>query len=398
MANNKNQRAKAISRRDFLQKGGAGALAIPFISVSTLKPAIAPGSESLSNVELEWRNKQPGMVYRQLGRTGFMVSEIVNGGMAVGRNPAPTEASIEMGLNYLDCAPAYVKGESEKALGKIFERPSMREKVFLTTKVSEFPQFRNSKYWAIFNNLSQTKKDAIMKKAEEMRQERGVLQPEYWVTYFNGQEKQLNGLYVSNAMMAEYGEEVEGTLEKEIIESVEASLQRLNTDYIDIIMCPHAASSSEEIVNPSTISAFEKLKKQGKVRHLGLSSHNDMAGVLRAALDTGYYDVAMIAYNIINHGFLDALIREAYYKGVGIIAMKAANPVTTNDPVNDPQPRWRLEKLDHFVPGDMKPPLKAYLWALQNPYLSAVISNMFSVEHVKENLALVGQKIETLPA
>jgi hypothetical protein len=72
------------------------------------------------------------------------------------------------------------------------------------------------------------------------------------------------------------------------------------------------------------------------------------------------------------------------------------NPDTRLDPVNDPQPRWRLEKLNHFVPGEMKAPLKAYILALQNPYISAVFSNMFSVEHVNENQVVIGQKIVIL--
>jgi aryl-alcohol dehydrogenase-like predicted oxidoreductase len=400
MATKKKKQSVEISRKEFIQTGSAGVMALPFLGLPKDENSGIPEKNLLFNVEPEWRNRQPGMSYRQLGRTGFMVSEIVNGGMPVVRDTGPAEMAIEMGLNYLDCAQAYGRGEAESNLGRLFARSSIREKVFLTTKVSNFPNYRNAAYREIFNGLPQAKKDALMKKAMEMRAERGVERPEYYVTYFNGQDKQLDGLYLSNAMMEEYGEQVEGStaIEQQIIESVEESLKRLNTDYVDILMCPHAANSSEEVYNPCTLRAFEKLKKQGKARFLGVSSHSDMAGVLKAAIDTGYYDMAMIAYNIINHGYLDEVVKDAYHSGIGIVAMKAANPVTTNNPETDPVPRWRLEKLNHFVPGDLKAPQKGYLWVLQNPHIAAVISNMFSLDSVKENLAMVGKKIETLPA
>ena len=46
----------------------------------------------------------------------------------------------------------------------------------------------------------------------------------------------------------------------------------------------------------------------------------------------------------------------------------------------------------------MKPPLKAYLWALQNPDISAVISNLWDETFVKENLSIAGKKVELQPA
>ena len=42
----------------------------------------------------------------------------------------------------------------------------------------------------------------------------------------------------------------------------------------------------------------------------------------------------------------------------------------------------------------MKAPVKAYIWALQNPHLTAVISNLWDENYVRENLAVAGEKIE----
>ena len=63
-----------------------------------------------------------------------------------------------------------------------------------------------------------------------------------------------------------------------------------------------------------------------------------------------------------------------------------------------PIPSWRVAKVDRVVPGDLKPPLKAFLWAFQDPRISAVISNLWDEAHVEENLGLAGRKIELRPA
>jgi aryl-alcohol dehydrogenase-like predicted oxidoreductase len=41
---------------------------------------------------------------------------------------------MERGLNYLDMAPAYGRGECEESYGKIIDNSAKREKVFMTTK------------------------------------------------------------------------------------------------------------------------------------------------------------------------------------------------------------------------------------------------------------------------
>ena len=139
--------------------------------------------------------------------------------------------------------------------------------------------------------------EAIMKKAAAMRAERGVDKPGYYLTYWPGQEKSMDPSYVSNAMAEDYAHKVDGSkaFREKITSSLEGSLQRVGTDHFDILMCPHGANAPEEVQIPEIYSTFEKLKKDGKVRFLGVSTHNDPAGVLRAAAASGHYDVAMCA-------------------------------------------------------------------------------------------------------
>ncbi len=309
------------------------------------------------------------------------------------------EVAIERGLNYLDTAPAYGRGESERGYSKIIDSPSKREKVFMTTKISGFTSVRNRMYREIFDGLPQGKKEMILKKAAQMREERGVDIPGYYLTYWPGQERSMDPSYLSNAMMEDYAHLVDGSkaFKKNIRESLQGSLERTGQKYFDILMCPHGANSPEEVQIPEIYETLEELKKEGLVRYLGVSTHNDPAGVLKAATATGKYDVAMCAYNVINGGYMHDAIKNATNAGMGIIAMKAAMAVATQHESLKPLPQWRIDKVNRIVPGDMKPPMKAYVWALQNPNISAVISNLWNEQFVDENLSLAGKKVELMP-
>jgi len=385
-----------ITRRNFIKSSTLASLSLPIVFTRSFSRST--DSKILPKVEPEWRNRKSSMVYRQLGRTGYMISEVVNGGDTVSSNNYKhVEMAIEMGLNYLDTAPAYGRGESEKGYGKIINSSSKRDKVFINTKISGFSWVRNRLYREIFDGLPSGKQEKILKKAAEMREDRGVDKPGYFFIYWPGQERSMDPSYLSNAMMDDYAHLVDGSTKfrESIINSLEESMKRVGTDYFDLVMCPHGANCPEEVNIPEIFETFDDLKKQGKVRHLGVSSHNDPAGVLKAAAVTGKYDVAMVAYNVANDGYMDEAIRQAHQAEMGVIGMKVAMAVATQHEELHPLPAWRGEKLNQLIPGDdMKLPVKAYLWALQNPRLSAVISNLWDEQHVMENLSVVGKKVD----
>jgi aryl-alcohol dehydrogenase-like predicted oxidoreductase len=380
-----------LSRRDLLRGAAASGAGVLFGG-----PAAAFQAK-----DTEWRNRQGGMAYRRLGRTGLMVSEVVCGGDPItSSNYEHLELALDMGLNYLDMAPQYASGDCERAYGKLLAGSSRkRDRVFLTTKVSGFTQLREQMYREIFDGLPGEKQDAILERARELQKERGIAAPGYYLTYFPGQVRQLLPAYLRVAMMKDYAHRVEGSqqMRRYVVESLEGSLKRIGTEHFDILMCPHGANSPEEL-SPEIAETFQQLKKQGKARFLGVSAHNDPAGILRAATASGSYDVVMMAYNVINGGYLEEPIRQAHAKGVGVIGMKVAHAVATHHTALQPVPQWRVDKMNRIIPGDMKVPMKAYLWALQNPHVTAVISNLWDQTYVRENLGLAGKKVELQPA
>jgi len=178
-----------------------------------------------------------------------------------------------------------------------------------------------------------------------------------------------------------------------VLDSVDESLRRLGTDHLDLLMCPHGASTAYELLNyPEVFEAFETLKKAGKVRHLGVSAHTDGAAILRAAVKAGHYSAAMVAYNIVNHKYVDQALAEARKADLGVIAMKVARPVYSGRNNGKPDDPARVKLVHDAVPGVLKTPQKAYVWALRNAHVSAVNSEMVNAQMVKENLPLAAAK------
>jgi len=370
---------RTINRREFLTASGRTGLGAALLS----RAAGASG---------EWRNRQPGMAYRRLGRTGFMVSAVVMGGNEIRPdNYEHVVAAIDLGLNYLDTAPAYGRGLSEKGFAKVIQARG-RDKIFLNTKVSLWDTNRRALFRKIYDSLPEVERKKLQAQAEVQLERRGILDPDYLGMYNpSSQQREARAAVLADLVERKYGPQVDRrkNFYRLIIDSVEESLQRLQTDHLDVITCPHGASTPTEVTGyPEIFEAFEKLKKDGKVRHLSVSAHNDPAGILRAAMETGVYSMAMIAYNIVNHRWVDEMLSKAKKSDFGVIAMKVARPVHDNRPGRTVDPE-RVKRIHAAVPGDLDTPRKAYRWALENPSLSAVISNMQNLEQVEANLALV---------
>jgi aryl-alcohol dehydrogenase-like predicted oxidoreductase len=358
------------------------------ILLGALALKAAPGAS-----DGEWRNRQSGMTYRRLGRTGFMISEVVMGGNTIAPdNYEHVLEAIDMGLNYLDTAPAYGQGKSEAGYARVLKaRP--RDKFFLNSKVSGWDINRSQVYAEIFQSLPESEQRKLRTAAQDEIARRQADAPDYMVGYFDHQRTEMDRAALANVMEKKYGRKIDRdkNYRRLVVDSVENSLRTLGTDHLDLMMCPHGASSAQELLQyPEILDAFEALKKAGKVRHLGVSAHNDPAGILEAAVRSKAYSVAMVAYNIVNHARVAPALDAARKADLGVIAMKVARPVNhgrNNGKPNDPA---RLKLINDAIPGDLKPPQKAYVWALRNANLSGVISELINRDMVQDNVPLAG--------
>jgi len=111
--------------------------------------------------------------------------------------------------------------------------------------------------------------------------------------------------------------------------SIDEALKVLNTDHVDFLMFnrhfPFSASDAK------IAETFEKLKNQGKVRFVGLTSHAMVKSTTAAGLQTGYYNVVMPVLNQPNLEAMTEELRLAQQRGVGVMAMKTMKGLTGLD-------------------------------------------------------------------
>ncbi|MCK4699750.1 MAG: aldo/keto reductase [Bacteroidales bacterium] len=121
----------------------------------------------------------------------------------------------------------------------------------------------------------------------------------------------------------------------DIIRRAEASLERLQTKYIDLYMI-HQAQNIVRVKDDYFHRACDQLKKEGKIRHVGLSCHgqpywqeprDSLEDIMMAAIEDGRFDVLFFPYNFIEPDMGERIIKACKEKDIGTMVMKS-NPVT----------------------------------------------------------------------
>ena len=106
---------------------------------------------------------------------------------------------------------------------------------------------------------------------------------------------------------------------KRFIDGVDASLKRLQMDHVDILY-HHGVDSADHAKAEGQIEALLTLKKQGKTRFIGISTH-DTVPVLNAVIPLNVFDVALITinYTMAHDSEKLATIEKAARSGMGIV-------------------------------------------------------------------------------
>ena len=158
-----------------------------------------------------------------------------------------------------------------------------------------------------------------------------------------------------------------------IPESIEGSLQRLGLDYVDIYYLASVDRRQSALHEPY-MKAFEKLKKDGKTRFVGIITHSHEPDVIRAAAESGFWDVVLTAYNFrqSHREEIRAAIGEAAKAGLGVVAMKTQAGVYWSRPLG--------RKIN------MKAALK---WVLQDENIHTTIPAFSNYDEMKESLSVM---------
>jgi aryl-alcohol dehydrogenase-like predicted oxidoreductase len=165
---------------------------------------------------------------------------------------------------------------------------------------------------------------------------------------------------------------------KDVIDRFDASLKRMDTDYIDIAMIHHLADT-ETIGNEELMGAYETLKKQGKFRHFGFSTH-DTEKVCPAAIASGLFEVMLVIYNGVQYPNRSEMITRARESGIGVLAMKT-------------MAGRQQDRIKELVGEKTTFSQAAIKWALTDPSVDSVLISMRTFEHIDEYLPASGKSL-----
>ena len=164
-----------------------------------------------------------------------------------------------------------------------------------------------------------------------------------------------------------------------IIKDVETSLENLMTDHIDVIQL-HNLDKPERAFIPEVREAYVKLRKQGKVRFFGVTTHTNQAEVINALVDDPdkFFDTVLVAYNMKSDASVKQAIARAKAAGLGIVAMKIQAASRGHDEVPVISPEQAAAALK---------------WVLQDTNVTNVIAGMKTLEQVRQMFPVMGMKM-----
>ncbi len=278
--------------------------------------AVLAGASLLPKVRLAashpGRNTVPSLwPLRSLGRTGLRLPRL-SMGCAQASDTGLVQAAIEAGIVHFDTAAHYGNGTNERLIGRaLAERP--RDSYIVATK-------------AIPDG-----------------------------------EDQNTGLFTERTTAASF------------LAKFERSLQRLGIDFVDIFYL-HQASRSEAAAFDPLLEALVRIKRSGRARAIGVSTHQREPEVIRAAAESGVYDVVLASYNFRQpHA---ARVREAIAfaasKGLGIIGMKALAGVYW-----DPERRHPIDAA------------AALRWVLADPNVDTCLAGFGNLEQIQAGVEVL---------
>lgn len=329
------------SRRRFLQ--GLAVLAVggrTLLRSGDARAALGAARE-LARTDPGW----PEMDHRTLGRTGWKASRLVFGcGAALSSRPRDEllDAAFEAGINVFDVGYRGYYDDAEANLAPFLKRH--RDDVFLISKAIP---------------------DREIEPEQSLPAAARTRAAASWTRLLDGSLRELG-------------------------------VERVDAYYL-------MASNNTELVGSDEIrEAFERARQAGKLKHLGLSTHQNAERVLAAAVRSGIYDLATIAitpagwYDWADRGILaeskpmaeiQPLLAEARTAGMGLIGMKAGRYLAGRKFLGWGKPDAFDEYYsEDFLRSGLSPYQRSYAYVLAHG-LDAVNADMQSLAHLRENVA-----------
>ncbi|WP_205509023.1 aldo/keto reductase [Longitalea arenae] len=272
------------------------------------------------------------MEYVQLGRSDLRISRIGFGCMSLGDDDAANEKilhrALDLGINFFDTADLYAKGMNEVSVGKALK--AHRSKIYIATKVGN-----------------------------------------QWRADGSGWDWNPRKDY----MLAQ----------------VEKSLQRLQTDYIDLYQL-HGGTIDDPI--GETIEAFELLKQQGKIRYYGISSIRP--NVIREYIKRSNIVSVMMQYSLLDRRPEESALPLLLEHNIGVLARgavaqgllvnKTAKPYLNYSQQEVEQAAAAVQSISNARRNAAQ---TAIGFVLQHPALTAAVTGIRTMEQLEEAVAAI---------
>jgi aryl-alcohol dehydrogenase-like predicted oxidoreductase len=164
------------------------------------------------------------------------------------------------------------------------------------------------------------------------------------------------------------------TTPEKFLEMFNTSLSRLQMDYVDILYI-HDVSNPDILEYKPIVKTIKKLKREGKIRFMGFSTHRNEPAVINAAADTNNWDVILTQYNykVAYLADLNTAIKKAAGAGIGIVAMKTLAGGGFLD-------RERTKPMNTTA---------ALKWVLSNPDVHTTIPGMTNFDQLELNAKIL---------
>jgi len=170
----------------------------------------------------------------------------------------------------------------------------------------------------------------------------------------------------------------------DLTERLDKCLKRLQTDHVDLFFI-HSLTDIKEMT-PAIKNWAAEMKKAGKFKFFGFSTHTNMEDCLLGAAKLGYIDAVMFTYNfqVMNTPKMQEAIKAASQAGIGLVSMKsqAGKPGSPK-----PASEAKVEIADRFLKKgftDKQAKLKI-VW--ENPQIASICSQMPNLTILSANAA-----------
>jgi aryl-alcohol dehydrogenase-like predicted oxidoreductase len=180
-----------------------------------------------------------------------------------------------------------------------------------------------------------------------------------------------------------------------IRDSIERSLLRTRTDYLDLVQL-HSCDV-EVLERGEAIQALLDARQAGKTRYVGYSGNLKCA---LWAIDSGVFDALQITLNVVDQWARWEVLPRAESAGLGIIAKRPiASGAWKAPPGADATLDWYRERIAAImdmgpIPGAPEDPVLLFLgFTLAHDQVDTAIVGTRDPEHIKANIALVERQL-----